>query len=172
MNILVLMGSPHPKGNTAFLADAFTEGAKSAGHNVTRLGVGSMKINGCIGCEYCHGKGAGQCIQKDDMQTVYQEMAKADMIVFASPIYYWSFSGQMSSLITRFYSQSNESLAVKKFAMLLSSGSHGVYEPTTSQYKSVIGYIGAKDCGIVTAYGDQDKTQAKADEAYNIGKNA
>ena len=66
VNIVVLNGSPRPHGNTAFLVDAFREGAQEAGHTVTVLPVASMKIAGCLGCEYCHGRGQGKCIQKDD----------------------------------------------------------------------------------------------------------
>ncbi len=103
MKILVLNGSPRKNGNTAALVEAFREGAESAGHEVKIWNVGSMKINGCLGCEYCHGAGAGKCVQNDDMQQIYPDMADAEMVVWASPIYYWSLSGQMQSCITRFW---------------------------------------------------------------------
>ena len=71
MKIVVLQGSPRPAGNTARLVSKFKEGAESEGHEVEVLNVGTMKISGCIGCDYCQGAGAGECAIKDDMQKVY-----------------------------------------------------------------------------------------------------
>ena len=78
-------GSPKV-GNTAAMVNAFAEGAKEAGHEVEILHVGKMKINGCLACEYCHTKGEGKCVQKDDMEKVMPAYKEADMVVFASPI--------------------------------------------------------------------------------------
>ena len=66
MKITVLNGSPRV-GNTSAMVDAFREGAEKGGHEVCVMHVGRMKINGCLDCEYCHTKGEGKCIQKDDM---------------------------------------------------------------------------------------------------------
>ena len=88
MKIAILNGSPKV-GNTAAMVNAFAEGAKEAGHEVEILHVGKMKINGCLACEFCHGKGAGTCVQKDDMEKVMPAYKEADMVVFASPIYYY-----------------------------------------------------------------------------------
>ena len=94
MKITVLNGSPR-KQNTTAMAEAFAEGARAAGHEVEVLQVGKMKINGCLACEYCHGKGAGQCVQKDDMEKVMPAYKDCDMIVFASPIYYFDMTAQL-----------------------------------------------------------------------------
>ena len=67
MKILLLSGSPRKNGNSSAMADAFTAGAESAGHQVVRFDVAGMNINGCQGCEYCHVQGEGKCIQQDDM---------------------------------------------------------------------------------------------------------
>ena len=64
---------------------------------------GVEKIAGCMACEYCHTKGNGECIQKDDMQEVYEALKTTDLLVFASPVYYWSWSGQLQSVVSRFY---------------------------------------------------------------------
>ncbi len=69
MKITMLNGSPR-KENTAAMVEDFKEGAEAAGHVVDILHVGRMKIAGCLGCKYCHGKGEGKCIQKDDMGKV------------------------------------------------------------------------------------------------------
>lgn len=167
MNILVLNGSPRPKANTKAHIQAFVEGAESKGHSVRVLNIGNMKINGCIGCEYCHTKGDGTCVQKDDMQEVYPYLANSDMVVLASPIYYWGFTGQMMSVITRFYAPGKP--AASKYAMFLSSGSPGVYDAPVSEYKSMLKYFGATNMGIITAYGSQNNSEEKLKEFRDFG---
>ena len=76
MKIVVLNGSPRPNGNTAKMTKAFFEGASEAGHEITVVPVARMKIAGCLGCEYCHTKGEGKCVQKDDMQEVYSLLGR------------------------------------------------------------------------------------------------
>jgi len=169
MKILVLNGSPRINGNTSSLVESFKNGAESAGHEVRVLQVGTMKISGCIGCEYCRNLGNGECALKDDMQNVYNGLDDADIVVFASPVYYWSFTGQMQSTISRFYAKRKPK--VKNYAMILSSGSNGVYNALVSQYHDILEYFGANDLGIITAYGSQNKSEAKLQEAYNFGKN-
>ena len=93
MKIVVLNGSPRVNGNTAAMTKAFAEGAAEAGHEVEIVPVAKLKIAGCLGCEYCHTKGGGKCVQKDDMRKLYPLLEEAEMIVFASPIYCpWVFS--------------------------------------------------------------------------------
>ena len=108
MKVVILNGSPHPNGNTKAMVEAFTRGAKSAGHEVVECPVGSMNIKGCLGCEYCHTKGEGKCVQRDDMDKVYPELASADAVVFASPVHYFMISGQLQSVIARFYAPVNQ----------------------------------------------------------------
>ena len=95
MNILVLNGSPRPNGNTAQMINAFREGAVASGNKVDVINVCRKKIAGCLACEYCHTKGGGQCVQKDDMQEVYDLLKDAEMLVLASPVYYHGLSGQL-----------------------------------------------------------------------------
>ena len=103
MKILILNGSPRPNGNTKQMIDALCEGLKKAGHEWNVVNVARMNIHGCLACEYCHGKGAGNCVQKDDMQNVYELLKTAEMLVLAAPIYYHGMSGQMKCCIDRFY---------------------------------------------------------------------
>ena len=115
MKIAVLNGSPRLKGNTAALIDAFKEGAESKGHQVSVLQVGTMKIAGCKGCEFCHTKGGGTCVQKDDMEQVYPALAEAELLVLASPVYYFGLTGQLQSAVSRFYAVMAP--AAKKWAL-------------------------------------------------------
>lgn len=167
MKVLILNGSPRAKSNSVALAAAFAEGAKSAGHDVETVNVAKMKINGCIACEYCHTAGAGKCVQKDDMQELYPKLAEADMILLASPIYYWGFSGQMESAITRFYAPGKP--AAKKYAMLLASGSPGVYDAPISQFNSFVAYFGAENLGVKAYYGANAVSEANLEEMKTFG---
>ena len=169
MKITVLNGSPR-KENTSAMVDAFEEGAKEAGHQVEVLHVGKMKIAGCLGCEYCHTKGEGQCVQKDDWEKVLPAYKDCDMIVFASPIYYFTLTAQMEAAIQRVYCIGQPAKATKA-AMLLSSGSPGVYDGAMGQYKGYLAFTGIEDAGVITAVGDENKSEAKLAEVREFAKN-
>lgn len=87
------------------------------------------------------------------MDQVWEKMAGAELLVLASPVYYWSFSGQMQNVITRFYSKGFPD--AKKVAMILSSGSPGVYDAIMSQYKSILSYAKREDAGVLMFNGKQ-----------------
>ena len=167
MKIAILNGSPR-NGNTAAMVKAFAEGAESAGHEVCVLHVGKMKIGGCLGCEYCHGKGEGKCIQKDDMEQVMPAYKEADMIVFASPIYYAAPTAQLQAAIQRMYSIGKPAKATKA-ALLLSSASGG-YDVAVAQYKALTGMFGLEDLGVCTATGEENKSEAKLAEICSFAK--
>lgn len=169
MKIVVLSGSPHKEGNSAALVEAFKKGAQAAGHEVVVCPVGSMKINGCLGCEYCHTKGEGACIQQDDMQQVYPELNSADMVVLASAVYYFGFTGQMQCTISRFYAGMKPAKATK-YGLILSSGSPNVYTAIETQYKSIIALCGGEDAGIVEVCGADNKSEEALAKAEAFGK--
>ncbi len=168
MKIVVLNGSPRPKGNTAALVAAFQAGAESRGHQVTVLPVGTMKIAGCKGCEYCHTKGNGACIQKDDMAEVYPALAEAELLVLASPVYYFGLTGQLQSVISRFYAVMAP--AAKKFALLLTSGSPNVYGAIEAQYHGILNFIQAQDLGVFEYNGKQVGTDEALAEVRSFGE--
>jgi multimeric flavodoxin WrbA len=168
MKITIFNGSPR-KQNTAAMVDAFAQGAKEAGHEIEILQVGKMKIAGCLDCEYCHTKGEGKCIQKDDMEKVMPAYREADMIVYASPIYYFGMTAQMMAAMQRVFCIGKPAKA-KKCALLLSSGSPGVYDGAIATYKIATGYMGLENMGIVTAAGDENGSEAKAAEIEAIVK--
>lgn len=169
MKITILDGSPR-KQNTASMAAAFAESAQEAGHETTIVKVGTMTIAGCKACEYCHGKGEGSCIQKDDMDQVIAAYKDCDAVVFASPIYYFGMSAQIEAAIQRVYCIGKPPKATKA-ALILSSGSKGVYDGAIAQYKAMIGYMGIEDAGIVTAAGEENGTDAKLAEVRELVKN-
>lgn len=173
MRILVLNGSPRPKGNTKQMVDAFREGAESAGHRVDVVDVCRKKIAGCLACEYCHTKGNGVCVQKDDMQEVYSLLMVADMLVIASPIYYHGISGQLKCTIDRFYSAAypKKPRNLKKAAMILSSGDPKMYDGAMFSYRGdFLEYLGLEDMGVFTAYGAENGSASKLKELEDFGR--
>ena len=171
MNILVLNGSPRPDGNTTAMIQAFKEGAKN--HNITVVNVCQKKIAGCLACEYCHTKGNGTCIQKDDMQEVYELLKNAEMLVLASPIYYHGISGQLKCTIDRFYSAAYpvKPPNLKKVAMILSSGDANMYDGAVFSYQGdFLDYLGLQSMGIFTSYGSQNQSPEKLEELRKFGE--
>ena len=170
MKILVLNGSPHLNGPTSDMVEAFSRGATEADNEVNVINVAHKNIRGCMACEYCREKEKGICCQKDDMQTIYPEILSSDMVVFASPIYYFTLSAQLQAAIHRTYSIDIPK-NVKKVVLIMSSGSPYVYGPAITQYyQSIVEYWGVENAGIFTANGEQNKSEEKRAELYRFGK--
>lgn len=99
--ILIVQGGGRPGGNTAQLADAFARGAADAGHQVDRISLSRVQVNGCTGCNACrYGK---PCVQKDGFSELIPQIRAADLIATASPLYFWTLSARLKAFIERFY---------------------------------------------------------------------
>ncbi len=101
--ILVLTGSPRRGGNSALCADAFIDSARSAGHQVTRFDAGLKRINGCIACQRCYSKGV-PCVFADDFNELAPRVEEAEMLVWVTPLYWFSFPAQLKAAIDKMYS--------------------------------------------------------------------
>ena len=170
MNILVLNGSPRPKGDTARMVAVFKEAAEGAGHRVDVIEVCKLNIGGCLACEHCHGKGRGQCALKDDMSAVYAPLKTADMLVLASPIYYHNMSGQLKCVIDRFYAvlYPTAPKRLRKVAMFLSSGDDDMYVGAKFSYDGdFVGYLGLEGLGVFTNH-DADVMEKIAGMARSL----
>ena len=170
MKILLLAGSPRKNGNSSAMADAFIQGAESVGHEVVRFDVAFMNIGGCRGCEYCHTQGEGQCIQQDDMAQIYPHLNDCDMIVFASPVYYWTLTSYLQAALHRFYAIGKPAKTTK-FAIMLSSGSSGVYDSIETQMTDSFSFMGIDFVQVITANDEdeENKSQLKLQECLNFG---
>lgn len=169
MNILVLQGSPRLQGNTVKMVEAFAKGASAAGHVVNVVNVFEKRIGDCRACEYCHTKGRGECIQKDDMQDIYPLLMDAELLLLASPIYYHSMSGQLRCAIDRFYACAYPTRPPKlrKVAILLNSGAPNVYDGAIYSYRNdFAGYLGLEDMGVFTACGRPSDSQLSEIERF------
>ncbi|MBO6179750.1 MAG: flavodoxin family protein [Selenomonadaceae bacterium] len=102
MKALVVCGSMRKNGNTNILADEFIKGAKEAGHEAEKVSLRDLTFGDCFGCRACHGNG-GICVQKDDIGNVLEKMKSADVIVLASPMYYFTWTGLMKRFLDRTY---------------------------------------------------------------------
>ena len=98
-NILILSTSPRRKGNSAALAEAFAEGAHEAGNHAEVVTLCDMKLEFCRGCLAC--QKTGRCIINDDVRDLLPKIHDADVLIFATPIYYYEMSGQMKTLLDR-----------------------------------------------------------------------
>ena len=174
--IIVLNGSPRKNGNTSALVKAFREGAESAGHTVTEFWLGGMKINGCRGC--CAGgkNPESPCVQKDDMEQIYPAYKEADVVVLASPLYYWTISGQLKCAFDRLFAVAECDPSYtnprKESALLMAAEGNG-FEETVYWYDRLMGHIGWKDygkvlCGGVMAVGDIEG-KPELEEARRLG---
>lgn len=169
MNILVLNGSPRPHGNTAALVNTFADEAQKAGHHVSVFQIENRDIRGCKNCDACRATLNGNCVQKDDMQEIYPVMRECEMLVIASPIYYYSLTGQTHCAIERIYAF--ERLPkLKKAALLLTAAGGGFTSAIQTYRDAIIGHMGAKDLGIVRAVGSQAKSAATQNEIRAIVK--
>ena len=98
-NVLILSTSLRPGSNSDALAEAFARGAREAGNAVEILSLRGKTMGFCRGCLACLEK--GRCIQNDDAPAMVEKMGRADVLVFATPIYYYEMSGQMKTLLDR-----------------------------------------------------------------------
>ena len=158
MKVLILQASPRANGNTAWMAEEYRKAAEAAGHEVKLINVAKKKIAGCLACEYCHNKGNGTCIQKDDMQELYPLMAEAEALILAAPIYYFTLCAQIQAPIQRMYCV-NKPANVRKMALLVSSYSPNVYDGATAEFRDICNYWSVENMGNVTAKLDEQKTE-------------
>jgi multimeric flavodoxin WrbA len=161
-NILVLTGSPRKGGNTDKLADAFIFGAQQAGHTTVKFSTADKNIKGCIACQTCFSKGSA-CSIPDDFAKLAPLLEKADMVVFASPLYWFTFSAQLKAAIDKFYSFliGKRPLKIKECALLVCGGGTelNVYDGIIKSYKLIANFLNWKDCGIVIVPGLHDKDE-------------
>ena len=175
MNILILSGSPRKGGNTDLLVEAFVKGA-SQKHHVEVVSVRNYKVNPCMGCNVCFMSKDNTCVQKDDMQTFYDKMAHADMLVIASPVYFYGLSAQLKSIIDRFHNPIRDTFHIKKMALLLVGAATlpELFDSILAEYQLCLHFFKQEDSGKVLARGCKDKGDINRsgylDEAIKLGE--
>ena len=133
--ILILNGAGRTNGTTAAMTRAFTEGAGSRGHTVTEFFPQVMDIRGCRNCQSC--VKTGHCAQRDDMDRIYPVFHEADVVVLASPVYFWDISGPLKTAVDRLYAvYRNDRTMGKKDCVLLMTSVRSTLEHTLDWYKN------------------------------------
>ncbi len=118
--ILILSSSARKGGNSDTLCDAYAEGAREAGHEVEKVRLAQLRIEPCLGCYAC--ERTGVCAQKDDMATLLPKLREADVIVLASPVYFYTLCGRLKNFIDRTLPlYPYEGFAGKKWQLIISA---------------------------------------------------
>jgi multimeric flavodoxin WrbA len=154
MKIVVLTGSPRKNGNSAYLAEQFIKGAEEQGHEVFRFDCAFKQVEPCRACNRCGMD--GPCVIKDDFGMVRQHIIDADMVVFATPMYYFGVSAQMKLVIDRFYAINGQIKGASKkaaFLMTYADTSKKEAEPMLLHYRTLMDYLGWTSVGEVVAPG-------------------
>lgn len=173
--VLVLSSSPRKGGNSDVLCDRFIQGVQDAGNTAEKIFLRDNKIGYCIACDYCQ-KNSGVCTQKDDMTEILEKMIAAEVIVLATPVYFYSMDAQLKTLIDRTVARYTE-LRDKEFYFILTAADSGK-RATEGTLVSLRGFTscldGAQEKGIVFGTGawkiGDIKGSAAMGQAYEMGK--
>lgn len=176
MKIVVISSSPHSKETSTsyYLASRFIEGAEKAGHEVFTFDAGHANLNPCTGCDKCGMD--GPCIWEDDISTTLMpKMLEADMLVLATPLYYYGMSAQLKMVIDRFYSKTG-SLHGKKSLLITTAYNTADWtmEAICSHYETLVRYMEWQDTGQVLGIGCGSRPAVErsnfGDIAYKMGE--
>ena len=172
--VLVLSSSPRRGGNSDLLCDQFTNGVQQAGLHVDNIFLKDKKINYCTGCGTCIDRGKS-CSQKDDMAEVLDKMVEADVIVMATPVYFYTMCAQMKTLIDRTCARYTE-IKNKEFYFIVTAAdtNNRAMERTLEEFKGFTYCLeDAKEKGVIYGTGAWDKGEIKGkpamEEAFKAG---
>lgn len=167
MEIVALLGSPRPHGNSALLAQAFLDACHSLGAAVESHSLNRMQFQGCQGCMGCKTK-ARACILKDDMTPVYDAIHRAEVLVLASPVYFGDLSGQLKAAYDRFYAyfepDFTSRLPAGKQAVFVLTQGHpdpAQFQDIFPRYEMFMKWLGFRQCHLLRACGLQGPGEIK-----------
>lgn len=173
-NVLILSSSPRKGGNSDLICDSFLQGAIESGNDAEKIFLKEKKICYCQGCGICYNQ--QPCTQKDDMPIILEKMMNADVIVMASPVYFYSIAAQMKTVIDRCCSKYTD-LKNKDFYFIMTSADaeKSCMERTLECFRGFTDCLNnAQEKGVLYAtgvwqIGDIKRTQL-LQQAYNMGK--
>lgn len=173
-NILLVHASPRSGGNSSILADWFERGALEAGNEVTRVEAGHANISGCMACEYCFSHD-GACVQDDDMQKFYPLLHEADVIVYATPMYFYNFPAQLRAFQDRMFCGVTKPFGITATALLLCFEDKDVStcDPVVDSYRVAANYCKQENLGEVIVNNVYEKGAIEGNpglqKAYELG---
>ncbi|MDO4155068.1 MAG: flavodoxin family protein [Clostridia bacterium] len=174
-NVLIISSSPRKGGNSDLLCDRFQAGAESAGHSVEKIFLKNYNIGYCRGCGICNT--THKCVQADDMAALLEKFVSADVIVLATPVYFYSMDGQLKTFIDRTVPRYTE-IANKDFYYILTAADTDK-ESLTRTIEGLRGFTldclpNANEAGIIYGTGAWQIGEIKATksytEAFEMGK--
>lgn len=174
-SVLILSGSPRKNGNSDILCDEFMKGAQKAGHRVEKIRVAEKNIGYCRGCYAC--KNTGICAIRDDMADVLQKMIDADVLVLASPVYFYSIDAQLKAVIDRSVARWLEVRDKELYYIMTAADNEPAsLETTLACFRGYADCIeGAREMGVIYGTGVYEKGEVNntkaMSEAYEMGKN-
>lgn len=172
--VLILSASPRKGGNSDLLSDEFARGAVNSGHEVEKIRVAEKQIGFCRGCAAC--QRSGKCVINDDMADILDKIIASDVIVLASPVYFYSIDAQLKTLIDRTFARATAVKGKELYYILTAAD-----EPLTAADTAIAclrGYAacleGSREMGTVLGMGVYEKGKIKGapamSEAYEMGK--
>ena len=165
MRITVLVGSPRMGGNTETLADALVAGASAAGAEVVKYTLRGKKIAPCVNCDYCHTH--DRCAIDDSMTEVYDLLLKTDVLVFATPVYFYTMSAQLKALLDRLYNPVRAKLPIRATALLAvcADDTQRAFDPLRATFAAIEDFLSWKRIGEVTVDSVEKKGDILGNEA-------
>ncbi|GAB6154441.1 flavodoxin family protein [Desulfosporosinus burensis] len=169
-NILVLTGSPRRNGNSDRMADAFIKGAISVGHEVIKFETTKQEISGCKACKTCWSKGK-PCSFQDDFDELAPLLEAADIIVFSTPLYWFSFPAQIKAAIDKMYAYVGKSckrpLKIKESFLMVCGADEGmkIFDGIIATYREIAHYMKWEDKGVLAVPKVNEKGDIKATDA-------
>lgn len=174
--ILILSGSPRKGGNSDILCDRFAAGATEAGHEVEKVRVAEQDIGYCRACYAC--RETGVCVIRDDMAALLQKMIDAEVIVLASPVYFYSIDARLKAVIDRTLARWTE-VKNKEFYYIVTAADreNAAAETTLACFRGYTDCVdGAREMGVVYGMGAYEKgdilNSPAVEQAYRMGRNA
>lgn len=172
--VLILSGSPRKNGNSDILCDQFMKGAVEAGHQVEKIRVAEKNIGYCRACYACRDNGI--CAIKDDMAEIMEKMIQADVLVLASPVYFYSIDAQLKALIDRTVARWTEVTHKEMYYIMTAADGEPVAMDTTlACFRGYADCVeGAVEKGVIYGTGVYEKSEIegtdKMQEAYEMGR--
>ncbi len=175
-NILILSSTPRRGGNSDLLCDEFMKGALEAEHKVEKIALREKDIHPCLGCDVCQSTHA--CVQKDDMAALLDKLVAADVIVMATPVYFYTMCGQMKTFIDRTVPRYTE-ISGKEF-YFIATAADGKREALVRTIDAFRGFTDcledAREQGVLLAPGVWKKGEVAGtsamEQAHAMGRNA
>lgn len=173
--VVVISTSLRPGSNSNALAEQFAEGAKTAGNEVEFISIRGKEIKFCIGCMSCQKTGA--CVFKDDVPAIMDKVLDADVVCWATPIYYYEMSGQMKTLIDRMNAMYPKDYRFREVYLLTTAAEDEEHTPKRAE-SGLQGWIDCFDKAVLKGHlfcgGVNDPRDisgsAKLEEAFGLGE--